>query len=66
MRSTVSITLELACLLITSSTEGWPLNQPAERLLRTPSSIEATADSRTTVPLALRTTIGSYSGTVRS
>jgi len=66
MRSTVSITFESACLLITSSTEGWPLNQPAERLLRTPSSIEATADSRTTVPLALRTTIGSYSGTVRS
>ncbi len=59
MRSTVSITLELDCLLITSSTEGWPLNQPAERLLRTPASIEATAESRTTVPLALRTMMGS-------
>ena len=59
MRSTVSITLELACFWITSRTEGWPLNQLAERLLRTPASIEATAESRTTVPLALRTTIGS-------
>ena len=46
-------------MLITSSTEGWPLNQPAERLLRTPASIEATEDNRTTVPFALRTTIGS-------
>ena len=66
MRSTVSITLELACLLITSSTEGWPLNQAAARRSRTPSSIEATADSFTTAPLALRTTIGSYSAAVRS
>ena len=59
MRSTVSITLELACLLITSSTEGWPLNQAAARLSRTPSSIEAIEESLTTVPLAERTTIGS-------
>ena len=35
------------------------MNQPAERLLRTPASIEATEDNRTTVPFALRTTIGS-------
>ena len=46
-------------MLITSSTEGWPLNQPAARLLRTPPSIEAMAESRTTVPLAARTTTGS-------
>ena len=42
------------------------MNQPAERLLRTLGSIDATADSRTTAPLAVRTTIGSYSGAVRS
>ncbi len=60
------MTLASACLVITSSTDGWPLYQPAERLLRTLGSIEATADSRTTAPLALRTTIGSYSGAVRS
>ncbi len=59
MRSTVSITLELACLLMTSSTEGRPLNQPAARLLRTLASIEATADSRTTVSFLVRTMIGS-------
>ncbi len=59
MRSTVSITLAVDCLVMTSSTEGWPLYQPAARLLRTPASIEATDDSRTTVPLAVRTTIGS-------
>jgi hypothetical protein len=59
MRSTVSITLAVDCLLMINSTEGWPLNQAAVRLLRTPDSIEATAESRTTVPLTLRTTIGS-------
>src|SRR5664279_2992295 len=36
MRSTVSRTLALACLVTISSTEGSLLNQPAERLLRTP------------------------------
>ena len=66
MSSTVSMTLEFACLVITSSTEGWPLNQPAERLLRTLASTDATAESRTIAPLAVRTTIGSYSGAVRS
>ena len=66
MRSTVSITLESAALVITSSTEGWPLNQPNERLLRTPGSIEAMAESRTTVPLAVRTTSGSYCEAARS
>jgi hypothetical protein len=60
MRSTVSITLEVDCLLITSSTDGWLLNQPAARLLRTPASIEATDESRTTAPLVLRTMMASY------
>ena len=50
MRSTVSMTLASACLVMTSSTEGWRLNQAAERLLRTPCSTEAMAESRTTVP----------------
>ena len=35
MRSTVSITLASACLVMTSSTDGCRLNQAAERLLRT-------------------------------
>ena len=59
-RSTVSITLASADLVITSRIEGWPLYQPNERLLRTPGSIEAMAESRTTVPLAARITSGSY------
>jgi hypothetical protein len=59
MLSTVSMTLELACLVMTNSTEGSLLNQAAARLLRTPGTIDAIAESRTTVPLALRTTIGS-------
>ena len=60
------ITLEFACLLITSSTDGRPLNQPAERLLRTPASMDATDESRTTAPFALRTMTGSYSYTLGS
>src|ERR1700716_2669053 len=36
MRSTVSITLVLACLLITSSTDGWPLNQAGGALVPPP------------------------------
>src|SRR5262249_8060946 len=63
---TVSITLESADLVITSSTEGLPLYQPKERLLRTPGSIDATAESFTTVPLDMRTTSGSYSVAARS
>ena len=46
---------------MTSSTEGGRLYQPKERLLRTPGSIEAMAESRITVPLTARTTSGSYS-----
>ena len=66
MRSTVSITLEVGLLVDHSSTDGWPLNQPAERLLRTPASTEATDASRTTAPLALRTMMASYSGATSS
>ena len=61
MRSTVSMTLALPCLVMISSTEGSRLNQPADRLLRTPALIEATLDSRITVPLTVFTTTGSYS-----
>ena len=57
MRSTVSMTLASACLVMTSSTEGCPLNQAAERLLRTPCSTAAMSPSRTTVPLADFTTM---------
>ncbi len=66
MRSAVSITLELSVLLITSSTEGWRLYQPKERLLRMPASIDAMAESRTTVPFVVRTTSGSYCEAARS
>ena len=66
MRSTVSMTLESLALVITSSTEGARLYQPKERLLRTPGSIEAMAESLTTVPFVVRTTIGSYSPALRS
>ena len=66
MRLTVSITLESAAFVITSSTEGWLLYQPNERLLRVPGSIEAMAERRTTVPLAVRTTSGSYCVAARS
>ena len=38
MWSTVSMTLASACLVMMSSTDGWPLNQAAERRLRTPCS----------------------------
>ena len=66
MRSTVSMTLESLALVTTSSTDGCRLYQPKERLLRTPGSIEAMAESRTTVPLTVRTTSGSYSDAARS
>ena len=64
--STVSITLAVESLVTTSSTEGCLLYQPADSLLRTPGSIEAMAERRTTVPFAVRTTIGSYWLAVRS
>ena len=38
MRSTVSMTLASACLVMISSTAGCRLNQAAERVLRTPCS----------------------------
>ena len=66
MRSAVSITLASSDLLTTSSTDGWRLYQPKERLLRTPGSIEATAESLTTLPLAERTTSESYCEAARS
>ena len=66
MRSTVSMTLALACLVMISSTEGSLLNQPAERLLRTLGVIDATVDSRMTVPFTVLTTTGSYSLALRS
>src|SRR5258708_39435350 len=56
--STVSITLAVESLVITSSTEGCWLYQPADSLLRTPGSIEATAERRTTAPLARPATAG--------
>jgi hypothetical protein len=66
MLSTVSITLEVESLVITSSTDGEWLYQPYDCVLRTPGSIVAISESRTTVPLALRTTTGSYSSGSRS
>ena len=61
MRSTVSITLASACLVMTSRTDGCRLNHAAERLLRTPASTDAMAPSRTTVPSGLVfTTIALY------
>ena len=38
MRSTVSMTLASACLLMISSTAGWRSNVAAERVLRVPCS----------------------------
>ncbi len=61
MRSTVSITFASACLVMIRRTDGCRLNQAAERVLRVPRCTEATAESRTTVPLAVLTTTGSYS-----
>ncbi len=66
MRSTVSITLAFACLVMISSTDGSLLNQPADKLLRTLGRIEATVDRRITVPSTVFTTSGSYSPAVRS
>src|SRR5664279_1159770 len=66
MRSTVSMTLALPCLVMISNTEGSRLYQPAERLLRTPGVIEATVERRMTVPLMVFTTSGSYSVAMRS
>jgi hypothetical protein len=59
MRSTVSMTLASACLVTTSRIDGFRLNQAAARVLRTLGSIEAIAESRTTDPFAVLTTIGS-------
>jgi hypothetical protein len=56
-RSTVSMTLALACLVTRSSTAGFRLYQPAARLLRTPRSICAICESLTTVPFAAVTTM---------
>ena len=61
IRCTVSMTLASESLVMISNTEGWPLNQLAERLLRTPCSTDAICDSRTTSPLAALTTSVSYS-----
>ena len=61
MLSTVSMTLALACLEITSSTDGCALNHAAERVLRTLCSTEATADSRVTLPFEDFTTSVWYS-----
>ena len=57
MRSAVSITLASACLVMISSTAGCRLNQAAERLLRVLWSTEAMLERRTTLPLALLTTM---------
>ena len=59
MRSTVSMTLACACLVMMSRIEGCRLNHAAERVLRTPGVIAATEESRTTEPFTVRTTIGS-------
>ena len=66
MRSTVSMTLALPCLVMISSTEGSRLYQPAERLLRTLARIEATVDRRITLPFTVFTTTGSYSFAARN
>ena len=57
MRSTVSMTLASGCLVMISSTDGWRLNEAAERLLRLPSWIEAISDSRTMAPFTVLTTM---------
>ena len=56
MRSTVSMTLASPCLVMIRSTEGSRLNQPAERLLRTPGWIEAISGRRMTLPSIVFTT----------
>ncbi len=65
-RSATSMTLASPCLVMKSSTEGWRLNQPADRLLRTPFVMAATLDRRITVPFTVLTTSGSYSPASRS
>ena len=55
MRSTVSMTLASACLVMMSSTAGWPLYQAAERTLRVLCVMAAIEPSVTTV-LAVRLT----------
>jgi hypothetical protein len=59
MRSTVSMTLACACLVMISRIEGCRLNQAAESVLRTPGVIVAIEESRTTEPFTVRTTMGS-------
>ena len=58
MRSMVSSTLALPCLVMISRTEGSLLNQPAARLLRTPGRTVAMSVSRITVPFTVFTTTG--------
>ena len=55
-RSTVSITLASGCLVMNSSTAGFLLNQPDERVLRTDRSMVAMSASRTG-PFDVRITI---------
>ena len=57
MRSTVSMTLASALLVMVSRIAGWPLNMAAERELRVPCSTLATSDRRTTLPFAVLTTM---------
>ena len=61
MRSTVSITLASACLVIWRSTAGWRLYQAAERLLRVDCSMVAIEPSSVTAPFADLTTMSRYS-----
>ncbi len=53
MRSTVSITLASAFLVMVSRIAGWLLNIAAERELRVPCLTSATLDKRTTSPLTV-------------
>ena len=64
-RSTVSMTLASPCLVIWISTAGCLLNQAIERTLRTESSISATSESRTKLPLELLITMSRNSSAVR-
>ncbi len=61
MRSTVSITLAPACLVMLMRIAGWRLNHAAARLLRVDCSTVAIEPSRVTAPFADLTTISRYS-----
>ena len=61
MRSTVSMTLASACLVIWRRTAGCRLYQAAERLLRVNSSMVAIEPSSVTAPFADLTTMSRYS-----